>query len=266
MQEVSLNLTGDTGVGRFNINAKSTILLHDCDIQRLIVGKDVDKLKCIARGEPIQAKVHSTTITIPPTFLFITSNQKILDHKFEKPPQFKRTFDTMCKSDMQPTKRIKIADIHAVQNRYIECYVRERPTMPPGSLPKCGNFTRQHLVVGLFTQIIKILSKYTKDDFQSDYGYLYPISGLSKHLILMPIEKQPDLKVKIFNLMEKYEFSAEQIKICADDMRVIHIKIKKEQMEINQPMEPVDPVETVEQVELEETVEQVDFEKSLDLE
>lgn len=239
MQEVSLNLTGDAGVGRFNINAKSTILLHDCDITRLIVGKDVDKLKCIARGEPIQAKVYASTITIPPTFLFITSNQKTLDHKFEKPPRNKRTFDTMCKSDLQPTKRIKLSDINAVQNRYIECYVRERPPMPEGALPKCGNFTRQHLIVGLFSQVIDILCKYTKDDFQSDYGYLYPISGLSKHLCLMPMDQQPELKMKIFHLMDKYEFSPDQIKICIDNMHVVQIKIKKECVEPKEESEPV---------------------------
>ena len=240
MQEVSLNLTGDAGVGRFNINAKSTILLHDCSINRLTIGRDVDKLKCIARGEPIQAKIHSSTTTIPPTFLFITSNQKAMDHRFAKPPKSRRTFDTLAKSDLQPTKKCQKSDIEAVQNQFIKVYVRERPTMPPNSLPKCGNFTRNHLVIGLFTQIIKILNKYEKNDFCSDYGYLYPISGLAKHLFLMPERKQIDLRKKIFDLMEKYEFSAEQIQICHQDMPMVHIQIKKEPIDF-----PDDETETI---------------------
>lgn len=72
---MSHNLTNDNGVGRFNTNGKLVLLLHDTNLEVLVKGKDVDKLKAITRSEPITAKVHSSTISIPPIHLLATSNR-----------------------------------------------------------------------------------------------------------------------------------------------------------------------------------------------
>jgi hypothetical protein len=71
-------LSNDNGVGRFTTNGKLILLLHDTNLDVLVKGKDVDKLKAITRSEPITAKVHSTTISIPPIHLIATSNRFLI--------------------------------------------------------------------------------------------------------------------------------------------------------------------------------------------
>ena len=78
IQAVSHNLSNDNGVGRFTTNGKLILLLHDTNLDVLVKGKDVDKLKAITRSEPITAKVHSTTVSIPPIHLIATSNRLLL--------------------------------------------------------------------------------------------------------------------------------------------------------------------------------------------
>jgi hypothetical protein len=75
LQSVSHNLTSDYGVGRFNTNGKLVLLLHDCNIDILVKGRDADKLKTITRSEPISAKIHSSTVSIPPIHVLLTSNR-----------------------------------------------------------------------------------------------------------------------------------------------------------------------------------------------
>ena len=75
LQSVSHNLTSDQGVGRYNTNGKLVLLLHDCNIDILVKGKDCDKLKTITRSEPMTAKIHSSTVSIPPIHVLITSNR-----------------------------------------------------------------------------------------------------------------------------------------------------------------------------------------------
>ena len=54
----------------------------------------------------------------------------------------------------------------------------------------------------------------------------------------MPMDQQPKLKIKIFHLMDKYEFSPDQIKICVENMHVVQIKIKKELVEPKEKQKP----------------------------
>ena len=75
LQSVSHNLTNDDGCGRFNTNGKLVLLLHDCNVETLVKGKDFEKLKTITRSEPTTAKIHSSTVTIPPIHVLITSNR-----------------------------------------------------------------------------------------------------------------------------------------------------------------------------------------------
>jgi len=78
IQSVSHNLSCDDGCGRFNTAGKLILLLHDVNLNVLVKGKDVDKLKAVTRSEPFTAKVHSSTVTVPPIHLLVTSNRYFL--------------------------------------------------------------------------------------------------------------------------------------------------------------------------------------------
>ena len=70
------------------------------------------------------------------------------------------------------------------------------------------------MIIGLFNQIIRILFKYTPEDFNSPYLYLYPISSLCKNLHLMESDLHTPLKSVLFDLMERYSFTETQTLTC----------------------------------------------------
>ena len=138
----------------------------------------------------------------------------MLDHKFKHPERNGSSFQTRYKSDLKPTSKIDERDIKAVQKRFIECFIRTRPTLPAHALPTSGNFTLKHMIVGLYKQIIRILFKYTPEDFNSPYLYLYPLSSLCKNLHLMNADLHSPLKKLLHDLMDRYEFSEIQKLTC----------------------------------------------------
>jgi hypothetical protein len=73
----------DSGCGRFKLDSKPVLFFHDIDIHDIVLGRDRDLIKTLARGEPTKSKVHSTTAPIPPVHLFYTSNTKLFNHKVE---------------------------------------------------------------------------------------------------------------------------------------------------------------------------------------
>ena len=56
---------------RFDVGSKNAILLHDIEIAKLF-GADFEKIKSIARAETTVAKIHSSTVTLPPLHLLYT--------------------------------------------------------------------------------------------------------------------------------------------------------------------------------------------------
>jgi len=215
IQQISHNMTTDPGVGRFLTKSKSTLLLHDCNIEILVKGKDVDKLKSITRTEPINVKTHSKTQPIFPLYVMVTSNKHLYVHRFKKAKIEGFCSRSLYKSDVQPSKTVHEMDIDAVKNRYIECFVRDRPDLSPGILPTSGNFTRIHLIRGLFTHIIGILMKYKRDDFLSDYLFLYAFIGLCKNIHLVDNENRNYIEHVIVKLIvNKYGLSQDQQMQC----------------------------------------------------
>jgi len=215
IQSVAHNLTMDAGVGRFNTTGKTTILLHDINLVRIVKGTEAEKIKSLARCEVFQVKTHGQTQSIAPMFLILTSNQKMMAHRFAKPDPFSETpLKTCYLSDLQPTKSVHVADIEAICARYIEVFVRRKPEIPLEALPTCGVFTRQHAIVGLFQHVLSILKKYSKSDFHSAYFYLYSIGGLCKNLKLMREEQQSLLLPQIISLFEQYQLTEIQRKKC----------------------------------------------------
>lgn len=211
IQQISHNMTTDQGVGRFQTKSKSTLLLHDCNIEVLVKGKDVDKLKSITRTEPINVKTHGKTEPVPPMHVMVTSNKHMYLHRFKKPKIEGFCSRSLYKSDVQASKTVHEMDIEAVKNRYIECFVRDRPNLLPGKLPTSGNFSRTHVIQGLFTYILELLIKYKKDDFLSDYLFLYAFIGLCKNIQVVPSDNRKYIEHVIVKLiLNKYQLSEEQ--------------------------------------------------------
>jgi hypothetical protein len=182
-------------------------------------------MKAIARAEPVATKTHGNVQTVPAVFLFITSNRKLLTHCFDKPERnSKLLFNRVYKSDLKVTRNIHQADIDAVQNRFIEAFVRSRPQLPEDCLPNNENFSRLHVIVGLYNIVVEILLKWTVQDFKAPYMYLYPIGGLCKNLTLLPIESQANMKEILFGLMLKYKLDDNQIKQCCKNMKYSPVK------------------------------------------
>ena len=198
--------TNETGVGRYTVGSKPVLLFHDIAIHTLVGGKDVEKIKTIARTETTVAKVHSTTITLPPLFLFYSSNERLLTHEFQpdksKPLLNWRHYGSQALKTGQ--KRVSQEHLTAVQNRFIEVYVRERPKLEVQYLPTSGGFQRMHGVLGLFEKVMSILDKYESKDFHSPYLYLYALKAMCRYSSLYCITMdQKEVKTRLFNLVCK---------------------------------------------------------------
>lgn len=180
------NLAMDEGVGRFVTGSKNLLLLHDCDLKILYSGGDAPKFKAIARTETVTAKVHSTTVTIPPLFIMVTSNQKLLKHAF--PGKHNSPLKDIHDSDVEVpgNKRQHEENILATKMRYLELYVRAPPPLDINQLPQSGIFTREHFILGVYSRVEEILNKYDPSDYHSPFLYMYACSGLSKNIRLSP--------------------------------------------------------------------------------
>jgi hypothetical protein len=218
--EVAHMVTTEKGVSRFNFDAKSTMLMHDVNLTNLVKSADCDRLKAIARGEPVPTKTRGSVQTVPSVFSIITSNQHLFTHTFPIIGKSRKSFENVFKSDIGPTTNIHPSDIAAVQARYLEAFVRSRPEIEERFIPKSENFQRKHAIMGLFAQVVDILCLYEKKDYKSEYYYLYPIGGLCKQLHLMPEESNKELRENLFFLMNRYELDEEQINACCKDMNI----------------------------------------------
>ena len=198
--------TSEAGVGRYNVGSKPVLMFHDIPVSTLVSGKDVEKIKTIARTEPTVAKVHSSTEPLPPLFLFYSSNERLLTHEFHpdktKPLMNWRHYGSQAVKPGQ--KRISQEHVTAVQNRFIEVFVRQRPQLEIQYLPTSGGFKRMHGVLGMFERILAILSKYESKDFHSPYLYLYALKALSRYSSLYEITmERKDIKNLIYNQVFK---------------------------------------------------------------
>ena len=184
----------DEGVGRFVTGSKNLLLLHDCDLKILYSGGDAPKFKAIARTETVTAKIHSTTANVPPLFIMVTSNQRLLKHVF--PGKNNSPIKEIYESDVQSgagnassssgNKRQHEENANATKMRYLELFVRSPPPLDITQLPTCGTFSRENFIFGVKDRILEILSKYNKSDFHSPFLYLYALSGLVKNCNYMP--------------------------------------------------------------------------------
>lgn len=222
LQDVCHNFSTEKGVGRFATSAKSTLLIHDCDLAILFCGSDKDRLKAIARTENVTAKTQGSTMSVPPLFLFVTSNQHLMTHTFGTGGN---SSSLLGKRQQYPSDvsfgslRNSEADREAVKNRYVECYVRKRPVMPADALPAHGNFGRLHCIVGLYGRVLATLARYERSDFKSPYLFLYVLCGLAKHLDLMLDVAGADWEAELTGLCERYRLDDREMAQVRDLMK-----------------------------------------------
>jgi hypothetical protein len=169
LMEGSHVTTNEAGVGRFQVGNKPVLMFHDICIQTLVASKDTEKIKTIARTEPTVTKIYSTVYTLQPLFLFYSSNERLMTHKFDGP----RTYTSQATG-----KRISNDSLAAVQNRFIEAFVRSPPPLNKDDLPAFGGFQRIHAILGLFKRIVTIMRHYEPHDFFSSVLVQYVLHGL----------------------------------------------------------------------------------------
>ena len=211
LMEGSHVTTNEPGVGRYNVGSNPVLMFHDIDIYSLVGGKDVEKIKTICRTEPTVAKVHSSTITLPPLYVFYSSNERLLDHDFDAVPDSAGAKKPAFRWRQYPSQAVKLGrkrispeHLLAVQMRFIEAFVRSRPPLDKKFLPRSGNFERTHGLLGLCKRVLGILDKYEQRDFHSPYMYLYALKGLCRFADLYSATMEdPEIKTEILNQVFK---------------------------------------------------------------
>jgi hypothetical protein len=205
LMEGSHVTTNETGVGRFQVGNKPVLMFHDISIRTLAASKDTEKIKTIARTEPTVTKIHSTVYTLKPLFLFYSSNERLMSHKFAGPverPHFCRIYGSQVNE--AGTKRISEDSLAAIQNRFIEAFVRSPPPLNKEDLPTSGGFQRVHAILGMFRRVVAILRQYQPSDFYSPILVQYALHGLCANNTRHTQVMESDGRAVITQLVRKY--------------------------------------------------------------
>ena len=161
------------------------MVFHDINISTL-VGVDVERVKSLARSETTVVKIHSSTTTVSPMFVFYTSNERLFKHIVPTPKGslcMTRTYPSQV--DQPGKKRVSEGNLEAVQARFLEMFVFKAPKQRQEDLEKCGNFSRSHFIMACFDRALELLEKYPMTAFHSIYLPAYVLSGLAKNAPLM---------------------------------------------------------------------------------
>jgi hypothetical protein len=59
-----------------------------------------------------------------------------------------------------------------------------------------------------------MLQKYQKDDFSSEYLYLYALTGMTKNLWMIQADYQEPMKIVLMDLFKKFDLDEEQQHQC----------------------------------------------------
>lgn len=143
----------------------------------------MERVKSLARSETTVVKIHSSTSTVSPMFVFYTSNERLFRHHI--PAKFSSTgLPQTLYSQAETTgrKRISTDNLDAIRARFLEMLVHKTPKQNPSDLEQCNTFERQHFIMGTFDRALKLLEKYNVSDFHSLHLPAYVLSGLSKNL------------------------------------------------------------------------------------
>lgn len=182
LMQLSHISTNEAGVGRYQVGNRPILLFHDVDIRTLAMSRDTEKIKTIARTEPTSSKVHSGTITLPPLFLFYSSNERLMNHRFsgQRGPMQPKVYPSQVNAVGK--KRCQDDNLVAIQNRFIEAFVRSPPPLDLDDLPRSGGFQRIHGVLGMYDRVIQIMQHYQPTDVFSPVLTKYVLHGLVKNV------------------------------------------------------------------------------------
>ena len=214
-QLLSSSASADPGCGRFNTRNKNVIMLRDTTLAN-IFSSDLDRLKCIARGETTTVKVHSSTEMLHPSFLFVSSNERLFDHTFFTPSGF----PDKAPSHARQVKRATPEHLEAIRARFLEMHVRRRCHQDPEDLRQSYNFQRCHLVVATFDYCLQVLQQFQPSDFPSQHMYHYLLCGLEKNVALYAAAQKVEsdgLSAIVSQLKAKYGLQPPPSEPCAAD-------------------------------------------------
>lgn len=201
LMEGSHVTTNEQGVGRFQVGNKPVLMFHDISINTLALSKDTEKIKTIARTEPTISKVHSTVINLPPLFLFYSSNERLMSHRFANSHKLMQPSSYPTQIN---TKRCSPENLLALQNRFIEAFVRSPPPINVNDLPKSGGFQRIHGILGMYDRILNILEQYCLADIHSPMLVQYVLHGLANNLVQYNDINKVDIGPRVKAVVVKY--------------------------------------------------------------
>jgi hypothetical protein len=151
-----------------------------------MIGADVERIKSLARSETTVVKIHSSTTTVSPLFVFYTSNERLFKHII--PAAYSgKGFPITCPSQVETVgkKRVSDENLEAVKARFLELYVNKAPPQLKHDLECSGTFSRNHFIHGTFDRALSLLEKYSVKAFHSLHLPAYVLSGLSKNAASM---------------------------------------------------------------------------------
>jgi hypothetical protein len=205
LMEGSHITTFDQGVGRFQVGNKTIIMFHDVDIRFIAASRDTEKIKTIARTEPTVTKIQGTVNSLKPIFLFYSSNERLMNHRFNSQAS-KNWFQVHYPSQVQRTgyKRVTDDTLAAIQHRFIEAFVRSPPPLESTHLPVSSGFQRLHGVLGVYERVIGLMNHYQTSDFTSPVVQQYILQGLAANHATFKQVFDKDLSNVIRALTQKH--------------------------------------------------------------
>lgn len=204
LMEGSHVTTNEQGVGRFQVGNKPVLMFHDINVRTLALSKDTEKIKTIARTEPTVSKVHGNVITLPPLFLFYSSNERLMSHRFSPTATLMQSRFYPSQVNAEGKKKCSDENLAAIQNRFIEAFVRSQPPLDVNDLPRSGGFQRIHGVLGMYNRVIEILQQLEKKDIFSLVLIKYVLNGLAVNVESYNQVYHQDMRPILKQLADKY--------------------------------------------------------------
>lgn len=202
----SSSSSSDTGVGRFSVGSCNVVLLHDVDLG-VLLGNDCATIKSLTRSENSVVKVHSSTVTLPELFVFITSNERIQQHRLKALAS--HSLSSVLQSQLESPGRKRVAEEHvnAIKNRFLELHVHKRPRQDPRDLEANVVFSRDDFIAGTFDRVLHLLAVvYKPDHFHSSCLYRYLLAALEKNALLYEnVFNTQNHYLQIQNLLQIYK-------------------------------------------------------------
>lgn len=144
----------------------------------------MERVKSLARSETTVVKIHSSTSTVSPMFVFYTSNERLFRHYIPAVFSANGLPQTLySQAETTGRKRISIDNLDAIRARFLEMLIHKTPKQNKSDLEQCNTFERKHFILGTFDRALRLLEKYNVTDFHSLHLPAYVLSGLSKNLV-----------------------------------------------------------------------------------